>query len=86
MNGFDPKIGLCARCHFCQPAGNVRGSVFYRCRRAESDPTYTRYPRLPVTQCPGFAATCVARSFSDLVGSSDPTGSGPENNDAGRRP
>jgi hypothetical protein len=31
-----------------------RGSVFYRCLRAETDPRFVRYPPLPVLQCPGY--------------------------------
>lgn len=30
--------------------------MFRLCRRAESDPTYARYPRLPVRVCAGFEA------------------------------
>ena len=31
-----------------------RGSAFYLCGRAETDPAYARYPRLPVRECPGY--------------------------------
>ncbi|MBI3783090.1 MAG: hypothetical protein HY270_06795 [Deltaproteobacteria bacterium] len=33
---------------------SARGSVFFLCSRAEHDPAYQRYPRLPVTDCRGF--------------------------------
>jgi hypothetical protein len=36
---------------------NRRGSVFYRCARAESDPRFARYPPLPVLACPGYEKT-----------------------------
>jgi hypothetical protein len=33
---------------------NRRGSTFWRCRRADHDPRYLRYPPLPVARCDGF--------------------------------
>jgi hypothetical protein len=33
---------------------NRRGSHFYRCRLADIDPAFRRYPPLPVLSCPGF--------------------------------
>jgi hypothetical protein len=35
---------------------NRRGSTFYRCLRADTDPRFTRYPPLPVRACPGYEA------------------------------
>lgn len=49
-----PEAGLCATCVHCRTVRNARGSVFYRCSRAETDPGYVRYPRLPVRACPGY--------------------------------
>jgi len=31
-----------------------KGSVFYQCQRAVTDPSYPKYPRLPVLDCPGY--------------------------------
>lgn len=55
MRLFPPSsgAGLCARCTHCQTIGNSRGSTFYLCGRAATDPRYPRYPRLPVLACPG---------------------------------
>ncbi len=50
--GADP--GLCARCVHASVQGNPRGSRFWRCRLAESDPRFRRYPPLPVVRCDGF--------------------------------
>ena len=47
-------VGLCATCTWVRIAKNRRGSVFYRCGRAETDPRFVRYPPLPVLQCPGY--------------------------------
>lgn len=52
MNG--PTVGLCETCAWVRIATNRRGSVFYRCLRAETDPRFVRYPPLPVLQCPGY--------------------------------
>lgn len=48
-----PEVGLCSVCRHAQRQGNPRGSTFWRCRRADDDPTYRRYPPLPVRRCPG---------------------------------
>lgn len=52
--GPDPRVGLCASCVHAARQRNSRGSVFWRCRRADTDPRLLRYPPLPVTACPGF--------------------------------
>lgn len=49
-----PSVGLCATCRHVRRAGNRRGSVFYRCARAESDPRFPKYPPLPVVRCIGY--------------------------------
>jgi len=48
------KVGLCASCRWVRIVQNRRGSVFYRCLRADTDPRFVRYPPLPVLQCPGY--------------------------------
>lgn len=50
----DPRVGLCATCRHVRRAGNRRGSVFYRCGRAEHDPRFPKYPPLPVLRCIGY--------------------------------
>jgi len=47
-------FGLCAACRHGHRVRSARGSTFLRCRRAASDPTYARYPRVPVLRCRGF--------------------------------
>jgi hypothetical protein len=47
-------VGLCARCQQCRIVRTARGSTFCRCARAEVDPDFTRYPRLPVLRCAGY--------------------------------
>lgn len=52
----DLAVGLCASCRHVAVQTTARGSRFYRCRRAETDPRYVRYPPLPVRACPGYEA------------------------------
>jgi len=47
------KVGLCADCRFSRRIESGKGSVFFLCRRSETDPSYPRYPRLPVRVCRG---------------------------------
>jgi len=51
-----PAAGLCARCRHAAVQRSARGSEFWRCRRADRDPAYLRYPPLPVLRCPGHEA------------------------------
>jgi hypothetical protein len=63
-----PPAGLCDSCRHQQVVRNTRGSTFSLCRRSKTEPDrFPRYPRLPVTSCPGYepaaadAATAAAR-------------------------
>ena len=47
-------VGLCATCRFARRQESARGSTFWRCLRAETDPSFPRYPRLPVERCSGY--------------------------------
>jgi hypothetical protein len=48
------RAGLCGDCRWARRVPSARGSVFFLCRRAETDPSYARYPRLPRLACPGY--------------------------------
>ena len=50
----DLAVGLCATCRWVRTVTNKRGSVFYRCLRADTDARFQRYPPLPVLECPGY--------------------------------
>jgi hypothetical protein len=45
--------GLCGTCLHARLQRNARGSAFWRCVRADSDPRFRRYPPLPVLRCVG---------------------------------
>jgi len=48
------QAGLCADCRFMQLVQSDRGSQFFLCERSATDPSYPKYPRLPVFQCAGY--------------------------------
>jgi hypothetical protein len=50
----DPKAGLCATCRHVKRNRSDRGSVFYYCRKSETDPAFPKYPPIPVVQCRGY--------------------------------
>ncbi len=52
--GDVPRVGLCAGCMNAHVIESRRGSRFYRCRLADIDPAFLRYPQLPVISCTGF--------------------------------
>ena len=47
--------GLCGNCRMARRITTAKGSTFFYCTRADADPAYVRYPRLPVLACPGFS-------------------------------
>jgi len=49
-------VGLCSVCRHVVATTNDRGSTFYRCGLAKTDPSFPKYPRLPVLVCRGFEA------------------------------
>jgi hypothetical protein len=59
-------VGLCAACAHARAVVSGRGSTFWLCGLNATDSRYARYPRLPVTRCPGFAPG--SREASDRRG------------------
>jgi hypothetical protein len=47
-------VGLCRHCRYARLNETRRDTVYLRCTRAAWDGRLARYPRLPVTECPGF--------------------------------
>ena len=52
----EAKAGLCAACEHARRTESDRGAVFWRCELSRTDPSFPKYPRLPVLECAGFAA------------------------------
>jgi len=48
------SIGLCENCRHVRMVPG-RQSTFILCTRALADPSFAKYPVLPVVTCPGFA-------------------------------
>jgi hypothetical protein len=48
------RAGLCATCAHVQRVVSSKESTFYRCRLADIDPRFRRYPVLPVLACAGY--------------------------------
>jgi hypothetical protein len=46
--------GLCDSCVHQRIVKTTRGSHFSLCERSRTDPSYPRYPRLPVIRCRGY--------------------------------
>jgi len=50
----NPNAGLCANCLHARTIESAKGSSFLLCQRSATDPSYPKYPRLPVLSCPGY--------------------------------
>ena len=48
--------GMCGDCRYALVKETHRGTAYLRCGRAAWDDRLVKYPRLPVTNCEGFAA------------------------------
>lgn len=49
------RVGLCARCRHSRIVRS-RTSLFWMCELSKTDPSFEKYPRLPVLACVGFEA------------------------------
>lgn len=47
------EVGLCESCVHSQTVKGKR-STFWMCGRSRTDPSFPRYPRLPVVRCRGY--------------------------------
>jgi hypothetical protein len=50
-------VGLCASCRWAGVVTSSKGSTFYLCTLSTKDPTFPKYPQLPVRVCRGYEAT-----------------------------
>ena len=51
----DPRVGLCSHCLHARLIESAKGSQFLLCQLSQSDPSFPKYPRLPILACPGYA-------------------------------
>lgn len=54
--------GLCASCVESRRITSDKGSTFWYCRLAERDPSFPKYPPLPVLSCRGYSASATKMS------------------------
>lgn len=47
------RHSLCPTCRHVQRVESAKGSVFWMCGRAKSDPRFPKYPPQPVVSCAG---------------------------------
>ena len=47
------EAGLCESCAHSRKVAGAH-TVFWMCERSRKDPTFPRYPRLPVLSCRGY--------------------------------
>jgi len=48
------SLGLCANCMHARPVESAKRSQFLLCQLSQSDPSFPKYPRLPVLRCSGY--------------------------------
>jgi hypothetical protein len=49
------RVGLCSDCRHARRIVSAKGSSFWLCERAVTEPErFAKYPRLPVVRCGGF--------------------------------
>jgi hypothetical protein len=48
------NAGLCSTCLHARIITSDRGSTFLRCGLSDTNPSFPKYPRLPVIACTGW--------------------------------
>jgi hypothetical protein len=48
-------IGLCLNCEYARSVEAKESTVYFLCQRSLTDPSFPKYPRLPVLRCSGYA-------------------------------
>ena len=51
----NPRLGLCADCLYARLIESSKGSQFLLCQLSQSDPSFPKYPRLPILACTGYS-------------------------------
>lgn len=56
MNTPTVAPGLCGSCLHSRSLASNKGSIFWLCGLHSTDPSFPKYPRLPVLRCSGHCA------------------------------
>ena len=67
-----PRAGLCESCRHHRWTSNRRGSSFLLCGKSAADPSFRKYPQLPVRACAGYEPG--ASADSESAEPTDPSG------------
>ena len=49
------RAGLCETCAHLRLVSSARGAVFYLCEYSKRDPSYPKYPAIPVLSCAAYS-------------------------------
>jgi GrpB-like predicted nucleotidyltransferase (UPF0157 family) len=71
-HGPHVNSGLCADCLHSRRVQSARGSVFVLCQLSSNDPSFAKYPPLPVLSCGGYEQTEKRISKAVVVVDYDP--------------
>jgi len=55
LGDAETRVGLCASCRHVKRLCTKGGAVVYLCTLSASDTRFSKYPRLPVSACTGYA-------------------------------
>lgn len=50
----DLAVGLCLSCKYARHVEAKETTVYFLCERSLTDPTFPKYPRLPILRCSGY--------------------------------
>lgn len=56
----NPRLGLCADCLNARLIESAKGSQFLLCQLSQSNPSFPKYPRLPILACAGYSRKSAA--------------------------
>ena len=56
----NPHLGLCADCLHARFIKSSKGSQFLLCQLSHTDPSFPKYPRLPILACSGYTPEAVS--------------------------
>jgi hypothetical protein len=59
---MSPKAGLCETCLHGRRIRSARGSEFLLCELSKTDPSFPKYPGLPVLSCAGYQPRSIPAS------------------------
>jgi len=58
-------MGLCSECVWRREIVSDKGSYFLMCLKCNEDPSFPKYPRLPVLVCSGYQTALPAMAEHD---------------------